>query len=35
MIDALDRMEENQQVELAANETYERWRQTARDTWGL
>jgi transposase len=32
MIDALDRMEESQRVQLAANETYERWRQTARDT---
>jgi transposase len=34
MIDALDRMQENQRVELDANDTYERWRQTARDTQG-
>jgi transposase len=34
MIDALDRLEENQRVELAANETYERWRVTTRDTKG-
>jgi hypothetical protein len=34
MIDALDRMEENHGVELEANETYERWRQTARDIQG-
>jgi transposase len=34
MIDALDRMEENQRVQLAANETYERWRETTRDTKG-
>jgi transposase len=34
MIDALDRMDENQRVQLEANETYERWRQTARDTRG-
>jgi len=34
MIDALERMEENQRVELAANEVYDRWRATARDTKG-
>jgi Transposase DDE domain len=34
MIGALERMEENQRVELAANEVYDRWRATARDTKG-
>jgi hypothetical protein len=31
---ALERLEENHQVDLAAVETYERWRLTARDTKG-
>ena len=34
MIGALERFEENHQVDLAANETYDRWRVTARDTKG-
>ena len=34
MIRALDRLEENHRVDLAAVETYERWRATARDTKG-
>jgi hypothetical protein len=34
MIDALERLEENHRVDLAAVETYERWRRTARDTKG-
>ena len=34
LIDALDRFEENQRVDLAANEAYERWRASARDTKG-
>ncbi len=34
MLQALDRFEENRQVDLAAVETYERWRLTARDTKG-
>jgi hypothetical protein len=34
MIGALERFEENHQVDLAAVETYERWRVTARDTKG-
>jgi transposase len=34
MIGALERFEENHQVDLAAVETYERWRATARDTMG-
>jgi hypothetical protein len=34
MIDALERFEENHQVDLDAVETYERWRATARDTKG-
>jgi transposase len=34
MIGALERFEENHQVDLAAVETYERWRATARDTKG-
>jgi hypothetical protein len=34
MIDALERLEENHQVDLAAAATYERWRATARDTKG-
>lgn len=34
MFDALERLEENHQVDLDAVETYETWRLTARDTWG-
>ncbi len=34
MIEALERLEENHRVDLAAVETYERWRSTARDTKG-
>jgi len=34
MIGALERLEENHQVDLAAVQTYERWRATARDTKG-
>jgi transposase len=34
MIDALERLEENHRVDLAAVESYERWRATARDTKG-
>jgi transposase len=34
MIGALGRLEENHKVDLAAVETYERWRVTARDTKG-
>jgi hypothetical protein len=34
MIGALERLEENHQVDLAAVETYQRWRLTARDTKG-
>jgi transposase len=34
MFEALERMEENHQVDLDAVATYERWRLTARDTWG-
>jgi transposase len=34
MIGALQRLEENHQVDLDAVETYERWRATARDTKG-
>ncbi len=34
MIEALERLEENHRVDLAAVETYERWRVTARDTKG-
>ncbi len=34
LLDALERFEENQRVDLAANEAYERWRATARDTKG-
>ena len=34
LIGALERFEENHQVDLAAVETYERWRATARDTKG-
>jgi hypothetical protein len=34
MVDALERMEQNQRVELSANEIYEHWRATARDTKG-
>jgi transposase len=34
MLGALERFEENHQVDLAAVQTYERWRSTARDTKG-
>jgi transposase len=34
LLGALARFEENHRVELAANEAYERWRATARDTKG-
>jgi transposase len=34
MFEALERLKENHQVDLDAVETYERWRLTARDTWG-
>jgi len=34
LLEALERLEENHQVDLAAVETYERWRLTARDTKG-
>ena len=34
LLDTLARFEENQRVDLAANEAYERWRATARDTKG-
>ena len=34
LLGALERLEENDQVDLAAVETYERWRLTARDTKG-
>jgi transposase len=34
LLGALGRFEENQRVDLAANEAYERWRATARDTKG-
>jgi Transposase domain (DUF772) len=34
LFDAAERLEQNLEVELAANETYERWRATARDTLG-
>jgi transposase len=34
MIDALERLEQNHQVELSASETYDHWRATARDTKG-
>jgi transposase len=34
MIETLERLEENHRVDLAAVETYERWRATARDTKG-
>jgi transposase len=34
MIEALERLEDNHRVDLAAVETYERWRRTARDTKG-
>ena len=34
LFEALGRLEENHRVELAANEAYERWRATARDTMG-
>ena len=34
LFQALGRLEENHRVELAANEAYERWRATARDTKG-
>ncbi len=32
LLGTLQRFEENQRVELAASEAYERWRATARDT---
>ena len=34
LLGALERFEENQRVDLAANAAYERWRATARDTKG-
>jgi transposase len=34
LLDTLARFDENQRVELAANEAYDRWRATARDTKG-
>jgi transposase len=34
LIDTLERFEENQRIDRAANEAYERWRATARDTKG-
>jgi hypothetical protein len=34
LLDTLERFEENQRVDLAANGAYERWRATARDTKG-
>ena len=34
LLETLERFEENQRVDLAANEAYERWRATARDTQG-
>jgi transposase len=34
LLETLERFEENQRVDLAANEAYERWRATARDTKG-
>ncbi len=34
LVETLERFEENQRVDLAANESYERWRATARDTKG-
>jgi hypothetical protein len=34
LLETLERSEENQRVDLAANEAYERWRATARDTKG-
>jgi transposase len=34
LLGTLERFEENQRVDLAANEAYERWRATARDTKG-
>ena len=34
LLDALGRFEENHRMDLAANETYERWRATSRDTKG-
>ena len=34
LLGALERFDENQRVDLAANEAYERWRATARDTKG-
>lgn len=34
MIDALERMEQNHQVELSASQTYDDWRSTARDSRG-
>ena len=34
LLGTLERFEENQRVDLAANEAYDRWRATARDTKG-
>ena len=34
LVQVLGRFEENYRVELAAHEAYDRWRATARDTWG-
>ncbi len=34
LIDTLERFEQNQRIDLAANEAYERWRASARDTKG-
>ncbi len=34
LVGALDRFEQNHRVDLAANEAYDRWRATARDTKG-
>jgi hypothetical protein len=34
LLETLERFEESQRVDLAANEAYERWRATARDTRG-
>ena len=34
LFQALARFEQNHRIELAAHEDYDRWRATARDTWG-
>jgi hypothetical protein len=34
LVEAAERLEENHRVDLAANQAYERWRATARDTLG-